>query len=81
MLQLIQRNWTARQDVAGQTQVRFTIMRDGRIADVSVEKPSGYFALDQTAERALLVTRQLPPLPPQYTESQLTVHLVFRYER
>jgi len=56
-------------------------MRDGRISDVSVEKPSGYFALDQAAERALLVTRQLPPLPSQYTETQLTVHLVFRYER
>ena len=81
MLQLIQRNWNGRQDVLGQTQIRFTIMRDGRISDVSVEKPSGYFALDQAAERALLVTRQLPPLPSQYTETQLTVHLVFRYER
>ena len=53
----------------GQTQIRFSIMRDGRISDVSVEKSSGYFALDQAAERALLVTRQLPPLPSQYTES------------
>jgi len=81
MLQLIQRNWTSKQQVAGQTIVKFTIQRDGRITNVEVERPSGLFALDQTAQRALLVTRQLPPLPGQYTENDLTVHLIFRYER
>jgi TonB family protein len=81
MLQLIQRNWTSKQAVAGQTIVKFTIQRDGRITDVQLERPSGFFALDQTAQRALLVTRQLPPLPAQYTENDLTVHLIFRYER
>ena len=81
MLQLIQRNWTSKQDVAGQTIAKFTIQRDGRITAVEIERPSGFFALDQTAQRALLVTRQLPPLPAQYTENDLTVHLIFRYER
>jgi TonB family protein len=82
MLQLIQRNWNAQQQVAGQTTMKFTIQRDGRLADVVVERPSGYPALDLTAQRALLVTRQLPPLPAQYTESDhLTVHLVFNYQR
>jgi TonB family protein len=81
MLQLIQRNWNSKQQVAGQAIVKFTIQRDGRITDVEVERPSGLFALDQTAQRALLLTRQLPPLPAQYTESDLTVHLIFRYER
>ena len=81
MLQLIQRNWTSKQDVAGPTIVKFTIQRDGRINGVEIERPSGFFALDQTAQRALLVTRQLPPLPAQYTEDDLTVHLIFRYER
>jgi TonB family protein len=81
MLQLIQRNWSSKQDVAGQTIAKFTIQRDGRITAVEVERPSGFFALDQTAQRALLMTRQLPPLPAQYTEPDLTVHLIFRYER
>jgi TonB family protein len=81
MLQLIQRNWNSKQQVAGQAIVKFTIQRDGRISDVEVERPSGLFALDQTAQRALLLTRQLPPLPAQYTENDLTVHLIFRYER
>jgi TonB family protein len=81
MLQLIQRNWNSRQQVAGQTIVKFIIQRDGRITGVEIERPSGFFALDQTAQRALLLTRQLPPLPAQYTEDDLTVHLIFRYER
>jgi TonB family protein len=81
MIQLIQRNWNAKQQVAGDCLVKYTIQRDGRLTNVEIEKSSGYFALDQTAQRALLVTRQLPPLPPQFTESTLTVHLIFRYER
>jgi TonB family protein len=81
MIQLIQRNWNSKQQVAGDTQVKYTIQRDGRLTDIEVEKTSGYFALDQTAQRALIVTRQLPPLPPRFTESSLTVHLIFRYER
>jgi periplasmic protein TonB len=81
MLQLIQRNWSSRQQVAGDTVVRFTIQRDGRLTDIEVEKSSGYFALDQMSQRALVLTRQLPPLPGAFTEPTLTVHLIFRYER
>ena len=48
MLQLIQRNWNGQQQVAGQTIMKFTIQRDGRLADVQVEQSSGYQALDLT---------------------------------
>jgi TonB family protein len=78
---LIQRNWNSKQQVAGRTIVKFTVQRDGRLTDIQIEQPSGYFALDQTAQRALVLTRQLPPLPAQYTEDDLTVHLIFQYER
>jgi TonB family protein len=81
MIQLIQRNWNSKQQVAGETLVKYTIQRDGRLTNVEIERSSGYFALDQTAQRSLLVTKQLPPLPPQFTEPTLTVHLIFRYER
>ena len=81
MLQLIQRNWNAKQQVAGETLVKYTIQRDGRITDVEIERSSGYFALDQTAQRAVMLTGTLPPLPGQFTEPSLTVHLIFRYER
>jgi TonB family protein len=81
MIQLIQRNWQSKQQVAGETLMKFVIQRDGRLTNIEVERSSGYFALDQTAQRALLVTRQLTPLPAQFTEPTLTVHLIFRYER
>jgi TonB family protein len=81
MIQLIQRNWNAKQNVAGITRIKYTIQRDGRLTDIQLEQSSGYFALDQTAQRALILTRQLPPLPAQFPESTLTVHLNFSYER
>ena len=81
MIQLIQRNWNGRQSTPGATLMKFTIQRDGRLTDVELERSSGYFALDQTAQRSLLVTRQLPPLPGAFPEPSLTVHLTFQYER
>ena len=81
MLDLIGRNWDARQEVPGETLVKYTIERDGRIRDVEVERESGYVALDLAAQRALLITKQLPPLPPRFDEDHLTVHLIFQYLR
>jgi TonB family protein len=80
MIQLIQRNWNGRQNVQGATMMKFTIQRDGRLTSIELEKTSGYFALDQTAQRSLLLTRQLPPLPGAFSEPTLTVHLNFQYE-
>ncbi len=61
--------------------IKFTIQRDGQIQGVEVEKSSGYTALDINAQRALLVTRTLPPLPPAFPNATLTVHLNFQYTR
>jgi hypothetical protein len=74
MLELIRRNWSSKQDVPGQALVKFT-------TGVELEKSSGYAALDLTAQRALLITKQLPPLPAAFTEPSLTVHLYFDYQR
>ncbi len=81
MLQLIQQNWSSKQGVAGENMVKFTILRDGRITDVELEKPSGYYALDMTSQRTLLMLRRLPPLPAAFGEDHLTVHLRFQYQR
>ncbi len=81
MLQLIQQNWSSKQGVAGENMVKFTILRDGRITDVELEKPSGYYALDMTSQRTLLMLRRLPPLPSAFGEDHLTVHLRFQYQR
>ncbi len=81
MVDLIRGNWDARQEVPGEALVGFAIEKDGVITDVEVERSSGYYALDLSAQRALLLTRQLPPLPTAFTENRLTVHLSFQYQR
>jgi TonB family protein len=79
MRQLIQQNWNSQQAVSGHVQMKFTIRRDGTLVDIEQEQSSGYFALDAAAQRALLLTKRLPPLPNAFTEDHLTVHLVFQY--
>lgn len=81
MLQLLQRNWDSRQEVGGEAMVKFTIQRDGRLTDVILERSSGFAALDLSAQRTLLLTRQLPPLPSAFDQDHLTVHLNFQYQR
>ncbi|HSK11275.1 MAG TPA: energy transducer TonB, partial [Vicinamibacterales bacterium] len=81
MRRLIQTNWNARQGVEGSVVVKFVIQRDGRLTDVEIEERTGLPALDLTAERAIVMTRQLPPLPAAFPDRSLTVHLRFNYRR
>ncbi|MGB7218500.1 MAG: TonB family protein [Vicinamibacterales bacterium] len=83
MIERIKANWNQRQGVAGQAMVKFTIQRDGQIrsGDVELETSSGYTTLDQAAQRAILFTRQLPPLPAAFPNQTLTVHLNFQYQQ
>jgi len=81
MLQIIQSNWRARQEVPGETIVVFRIQRDGRVTDIELEKSSGYPALDLTAQRALFDTRKVPTLPSAFPDDHLIIHLRFDYTR
>ncbi len=81
MVQLIRQRWDANQQVPGVAVVRFSIQRSGDIDDVAVDRSSGYFALDMSAQRAILLARQLPPLPSAFAENSLTVRLTFEYRR
>src|SRR5262245_36302191 len=76
----IQRNWEQGQGVAGSTGVKFTIMRNGMIQTPQVERPSGFDVLDLAAIRALQRTT-LPPLPNEFPNPTLTVHMRFDYSR
>jgi TonB family protein len=61
--------------------MQFTIQRDGTLSDIKVLRSSGNQMLDFLANRALLAVRQLPPLPPEYTNPTLVVDLQFEYQR
>ena len=81
MVQMIRSNWKPNQGADGTVLVKFVILRDGRMANVEVEKTSNNPLLDLESRRAVLMTRQLPALPAQFTEPTLTVHLQFDYRR
>ena len=81
MVERIRTNWNARAEVAGIVIVKYTIQRDGTIVDASVERSSGYSVPDLNALRAVLGTRQLPPLPAAFNNPILPVHLSFEYTR
>ena len=80
MNELIKQNWNGKQGIPGLITMMFTIRRDGRIEGIQVEKSSGFDVHSNEARRALQITR-LPPLPTQYRNDTLTVHLEFEYLR
>jgi TonB family protein len=81
MTQRIRSNWDQLQGAAGQSIVKFTIRRDGMLTNVEVEKSSNNPLLDLESRRAVLSTRQLPPLPQEFDRPTLTVYLTFDYKR
>jgi TonB family protein len=74
----IKRNWSQRQAVKGQNTLKFTVQRDGTITNIAVDQ-SGGALLDIASERALRITKQVQPLPPEFTPSTLTIYLIFEY--
>ena len=80
MVERIRSAWVWHQGATGRVLVKFTIQRDGRTTGYEVERGSGSDALDLAALRAVAQTRTLPPLPSQFPNPTLTVHLNFEYQ-
>jgi TonB family protein len=81
MVTRIKSNWSERQNISGLVIIKFTIRRDGTLEDISLEQSSGFPIADLNAQRAVTLTRQLPPLPDAFPNPTLTVHLNFQYQR
>jgi TonB family protein len=81
MVDRIRSGWDSKAAATAIVIVRYTILRDGTIRDTVVERSSGDPALDLRAQRAVVNTRQLPPLPAGYNNPSLTMHLTFEYRR
>lgn len=58
--------------------VVFTVMQDGKVVDLKVETTSGDGAYDLAALTTVKDTAPFPPLPPQFQERFLKVHVQFR---
>jgi TonB family protein len=59
----------------------FNIGRDGTISGVEVQQSSGVPSLDRSAQRAVLASNPLPPLPADYRGSTVNVIFYFEYSR
>jgi TonB family protein len=81
MISRIRANWRQSQNVTGLATVKFTIRRDGVLQDIELEQSSGFPIADLAAQRAVVLTKQLPPLPDRFPNPTLTVHLHFQYQR
>jgi TonB family protein len=81
MNQRIRENWKQNQGTIGVVVVKFIIRRDGMLTNVEVEQSSRNEVLDLESRRAVLMTQRLPPLPAQFDQPTLTVHLKFEYTR
>lgn len=81
MQERILRNWESRQQTLGTTILTFTVQRDGTLSAVAVERSSGNPTLDFIATRALRLTQRIPPLPTEYPNQTLLVHMTFEYQR
>jgi TonB family protein len=81
MNQRIHEHWDPRAETPAQVIVAFTIQRNGLLTDIQLERSSGYSALDIAAQRSLATTRQLTPLPAEFPNPTLRVHLTFQYTR
>ena len=79
MVERIRANWNqqAERRGPGDREVHDPARRHAS-ATSSLERSSGYPSLDLDAQRAVVVTRQLPPLPAAFPNPTLTVHLNFR---
>lgn len=78
MLALIETRWYKPVVPEGTSAlVRFRIHRDGRLDRIELEETSGHPSFDRAALRAMFAANPLPPLPPAYGKSDLTVHLRF----
>lgn len=78
MLTLIESRWYKPPVPPGTVaRVRFTVLRSGQVTGIALEQSSGVPSFDRAALRALYAANPLPPLPPGYARSSITVHLTF----
>jgi TonB family protein len=83
---IISSNWLksmvdSRVSRAPRVYLTFTIGRNGKISNVEVQQSSGIPTLDRSAQRAVLVSDPLPPLPSDYRGSDVNVRFYFEYSR
>lgn len=78
----IQRNWS--NPVAANTPlscvIYFQVIRSGTVLDPVIEKSSNILAFDRACLRAVQASDPLPPLPSDFSDDIIGIHLEFPYQ-
>ena len=80
LLNKIGNNWTnpfKGKNVVMKSIIYFEVDKNGHIYSVRLEEDSGNNLYNETAMRAVIVTKNLPPLPDEFADDYLKVHLEF----
>ena len=80
----VARNWHSQEldaHIRTRTAVTFEIMRNGSIRNVRVTQSSGNFAMDQTAQRAIMQSNPLPELPREFERDSATIEFWFSLQQ
>jgi len=64
-----------------QTIIYFRIEKSGQVLDVKIEQSSGVSPLDLSAVRAVKASAPFPPLPREYEDNYLGIHLIFEHAK
>lgn len=62
-------------------EVAFTVLRDGSLRDIEIEKSSKDETFDRQVIRSIEYSDPLPPLPSNFPDSELRVHVRFSLKR
>lgn len=80
----VAKNWRSQElesRIRNRVAVMFEIQRDGSIRNVRVSTSSGNFSLDQSAQRAILLSNPLPPLPREFERDSATIEFWFSLQQ
>jgi len=64
-----------------QTVIYFRIEKSGQVSDIKIEQSSGVTPLDLSAVRAVKASAPFPPLPREYEDAYLGIHLIFEHTK
>jgi TonB family protein len=80
LLNKIGQNWNnpyRDKDVILKSIVYFEVDKDGLISNIRIEDDSGDEVYNESTMRAVALAKKLPPLPQEFSDDYLKVHLEF----
>ena len=73
-------NWNPTHAAPTSPVVHFVIQKDGTITDPRIVTSSGLPWIDRAAQRAVMESSPLPPLPAEYVGPHLGIQVVFEFQ-